>query len=372
MEITIPLHEALKLVKTAIELYLEGTDIAIPYLIGPPGGGKTESIKSTFKDYNIFTLHLAYMPIEEIAGLPINITVQYNGKSYNGTEWSLPEIISKLYELANDKKTILFIDDFHLCSPAQMSYGYQLFTDRKLRNYKLPDNVAIILAGNSSPNAGAKVIQSGITNRCSLIKVHTDYDHWKKEFGIFNVHPVILSFFSNDVNRKYFHMDEQVNKPWSSPRSISRLSNLITRIELDHQLTYNEMLTLSTSHIGEEAAAALTQYYILYKDINVTKIFDTNTFDDAKNYNIFIYMHACLNEFYNRYLSNNKNEKKKAIQTLGLLIGKFINDHPEIIVALLKELIFIDKTIKIKSFADVRLNIDPTVNMEINKILDVI
>jgi len=356
-EITIntrPLHEILPIVKGQCELFMEDpSSVMVPFLAGKPGGGKTESIKEEFSDFGIFSLHLAYHPIEEISGIPLVQKVSYNGKEYDGTKWTLPDIISEIYKMANEhEKVLLFIDDFHLCSPALMNYGYQLFTEKRIRNYELPKNSTILLAGNYSTKSGAKNISSGITNRCSIYFVHTDYDYWKEHFAIPNgVNYKILGFLDNTQYNQYFHEDETINRPWGSPRSWTKFSRLINELESAiGTIDSNTLLYLAQAHLSMEAASKFAIEYNIFSKIDTKRIFDTDEITLTDN--TYVYGKACLNEFYNRI----KNKGDKHFKTMAKILVLIAKDNFELTISLLKDITINEKVFKRKNLFETIIN----------------
>jgi len=371
-----PLNEIIEVIISQMDLYLQNIDVAIPYLVGPPGGGKTSMIYANFIDYKIFPLHLAFIPIEEISGLPQFVDIEYDNKIIKGTEWTLPDIISDVYKLCNEnEKVLLFIDDFHLCTPQHMAYGYQLFTERKLRNYKLPKNCAILLAGNDSTQAGAKIIHSGIANRCCTYNIYTDFDYWKYNYALpKKINHKILTFLSQKQNIKYFHMDELTGKPWASPRSWTRFSNILNPMEeSSNNLSFEDILYYATSHIGEEAAGAFVKDYKIFSQFDMFEIFNSNIDkikipEDVTNNYIFI--QAAINELMNRWIEGGK-KKDMSIQTICHIIEKIYINSPEICVAGLKEIVMVEKYLNLKTlYSRVKDNIkDNNIKSAINNLI---
>jgi len=350
-----PLHEVLPIVKGQCELFMKDpSSVMVPFLAGKPGGGKTESIREEFSDFGIFSLHLAYHPIEEISGIPLVQKISFNNEEYDGTKWTLPDIISEIYRMANEyEKVLLFIDDFHLCSPALMNYGYQLFTEKRIRNYELPKNCTILLAGNYSTKSGAKSISSGVTNRCSIYFVHTDYEYWKEHFAIPNgINYKILGFLDNTKYNSYFHEDETINKPWGSPRSWTKFSRLINELEDAIGTIDNDMLLyLAQAHISVEAASKFAIEYNIFSKIDTKHIFDT---DEIKldNVNVYSYGKACLNEFYNRL----KNKDGKHFKTMAKILVMIAKNNFELTISLLKDIILNEKIFKRKNLFETIIN----------------
>jgi hypothetical protein len=312
------IHELEMYIAGVVGLQLAGKDVAIPFLQGAPGGGKTSMVNAWAKKYgwNLLSVHFALQPIEEISGIPDITEIQVNGETVKGTQWTYPDILTNMYKMDQSKPTVLFLDDFHLCSQDHLNLGFEMFTNRAIRGFPLPKNSAFILAGNSSSKSGTKAGNSAIINRCAMDPVHTDFDHWKRNFAFpHGVNYKILSFLSNEKYRKYFHMEEMTNKPWASPRSWTRFSEILTPLEqaLNNNIAYSDLTYYAESHVGAEAASEFAAYYKLYLETEMEKVFDAKKEiqipDDMTGQ--YIYVLSAVGEFFNR-LGNKDNAKVEA------------------------------------------------------------
>jgi len=323
------LNELEMYIAGVVGLQLDKKDVAIPFLQGAPGCGKTALIKFWCKKYgwNLLSIHFALIPIEEISGIPNPKEINVNGKIYAGTEWTYPEILTKLYLLDQKKPTILFLDDFHLCSPDHLNLGFEMFTNRAIRGYDLPENVAFILAGNASSKAGTKTGNSAIINRCSINPVFMDFNYWKKSYAVpHGINYKVLSFLSNEKNRKFFHMDEMTNKPWASPRSWTRFSEVLNPLEeaLKNNIPFSDLMYFAESHVGAEAASEFTAYYKLYLETEMDKVFDGKKAieipDDMTGQ--YIYALSSIGEFFNRLTTakENKKDEEKLYDVLANIV----------------------------------------------------
>lgn len=339
-----------------IALQLQNKDIAIPYLQGSPGIGKTQiSLHEAHKrGINMLHIHFGLIPIEEISGIPTIKNIDFNGKEIPGTQWTLPEILSKSYELSKSEKPVLiFIDDAHLCSPAHLALMFEMFTEKSLRSYPFPKNSAFVLAGNQSAKAGAKTMFSAIVNRCAVYPVEADFDYWKSNFAIKNnVNKKVLAFLSNErYQTKYFSGEELVNSPWPSPRAWTRLGNLLNEMEAanlnpkTHEISY-----YSAAHVGGEAGGEFSAFYNLYSQTNMDEIFNKTKkiIIPDNNSERYIFGISAVNEFSGRIIKDEKDKKKIAESIdifTDILIGISVQAS-EIGFSMIKELIEIEKILK--------------------------
>lgn len=368
------LHELEMYICGVVGLQLDKKDVAIPFLQGAPGCGKTALIHNWTEKYNwnLLSVHFALIPIEEISGIPREHDITINGQTYPGTEWTYPEILTRLYNLDQSKPTILFLDDFHLCSPDHFNLGFEMFTNRSIRGYKIPDNTAFIIAGNASSKAGTKAGNSAIVNRCSINPVHMDFNYWKKNFAFpHSLNYKILSFLSNERNRKYFHMEEMTNKPWASPRSWTRFSEILNPLEeaLHNNIQYQDLAYYAESHIGGEAASEFTAYYKLYLETEMDKIFD-----DKKKIEIpndmtgqYIFALSAVGEFFNRFKDTDKKKIEKLWQSFGTIIIEIAKKNLSIATVAAKELADSANIHTYTKFKSTLKEMDPEITERISK-----
>lgn len=100
---------------------------------------------------------------------------------------------------ASDKPTVLLIDDFHMVSPHLQAYFYGLLLERRLGNFKLSDNTAIVLTMNDSEAAGFAGINSAVRNRVAILRVAFDFDYWLESYGN-RLHYMVASFLKTRSN----------------------------------------------------------------------------------------------------------------------------------------------------------------------------
>ncbi len=397
------LHEVISLTMTNCLLQTQGIDVAIPYLQGAPGAGKTASFYAEVEktDGEIISTHFALKMLEELGGIPQFSTCVVDGEKRTATEWSFPDIMKSLF-LASDKaKTkqlggvlttvksngrviaaltngvkknikcpdgceleavkgdgkerivVWMLDDMHLCGPVHMAMLYEILTERKLREYVLPNNVALVLCGNTSQKAGAKVTFSAIVNRCSMMPVKTDFKNWKNEFALdYGIHPAIISYLSNESYRQYFHEEEEVDTPWASPRSWTRLSSLMLALEGEingKKLPVDDLSYIVSSHVGKTAGSNFIQYYKIFTNFNMKEIFK-----NYKNFKIpnsateqYALSYAIITEFCG--ISPKKRKEKDYCKKLAHFIQEYRNakaNVSEIGMMMLKELSQIERSTK--------------------------
>ena len=366
------LHEVIDITIGNCYLQTQGVDVAIPYIVGAPGGGKTASIKgtATTHGFGMVSTHFALKPLEETGGIPQFENLEINGEKMLGTIWSFPDIMKHLYQTAekmpndrngNKQMVIWLLDDMHLMSAIHNAMMYELLTERKLRDYALPENVAIVLAGNHASNkAGAKTMFSAIINRVALLPIFTSFDAWKTDFAIPNkIHPAIVSFLENDQYNQFFHEEEQVATPWGSPRAWSRLSNWIRAQEQWYNKTMKDdmMLYIAGGHVSKEAASQFQQYYGIFTKFDIEAILEAGDKyrlpDDPVDRYALAY--ALTSHFAGR------KDRNTIVFPFSQILHKYIQDHQDLGLMVIHEIINIEKILN-------KRNLFISISNELNKI----
>jgi len=372
------LHDIIPVTIGMLISQTQGTEIAIPYWRGAPGIGKTSLISQTCKiqNMNLMETHYGQTPIEEVSGLPTFFNFKIGEEEHKGTQWTLPDILTQLYKLAeNGKTTIWLLDDFHLAPPAMMALGYEMFTERKLRGFKIPDNVAFILAGNLSAKAGSKRnLFSAVANRCAIMPVKVDFDYWKTNFAIQNgINSKIISFLSNSKYRKFFQEEEELDMAWSSARSWTKFSNILNPLEdvSKDGISQQDILYYCAAHCGDAAASEFTSYYKIFSQIETDRIFDRqiNIEIPESLTNRYIYILANVSEFIDRYTKPKVkvDDKVQYCNIMGEILIKMAKESEEIALTGMKEISVVERTLNIRSLYDQLKN---TMKMRDEKITD--
>jgi len=357
------LNETLNLVLGNCYLQVQGSDVAPPYLAGAPGAGKTQSIQQKCIDFNwgMVSTHFALKPLEELSGIPQFTKVKVGDEEKLGTIWSYPDVMGNLFKLSTQHEMVIWLlDDIHLCGSVHMSLLYELLTERKLKDHKLPNNVAIVLAGNFGDNkAGAKTMFSAIMNRITMLPIFTSYEGWKKNFAIRNeVHLGIQSFLGNDRYQQFFHEDEQVDASWGSPRSWTRLSNIIKAMEQwNEKITDDDLLYIAQGHVSKNASSEFLQYYKIFNKFDVPEILKKGESYELPESTVDKYALAYA---MCSYLGGVK-DRKPINKDFSKVTYKYLKNYPDLGIMIIHELLDMEKMLN-------RKNIFMNISKELNEI----
>ena len=203
-------------------------------IAGVPGTGKSTQIQLIAESLgmNLVTQSAPCLTVEALSGLPTEYATpehqpySIDGTIPNATAWSIPELVAATLRAAESKPTILLLDDFHLVPPHLQAYFYSLLLERRLGNFRLADNVSILLTMNNSELAGFNGINSAVRNRMSILPIEFNFEHWMESFGK-RLHYLVASFLRA---KPHFCIEEETTtiEGFASARVWTAIANELT------------------------------------------------------------------------------------------------------------------------------------------------
>ncbi len=251
-------------------------------IAGSPGTAKSTTVALIAAELgmNLVAESMPCLTHEALSGLPSDYEAhKYQINSIDGslpmaTQWSIPEIVAKAIRAAESKPTILVLDDFHMVSPHLQAYFYALLLERRLGNFRLSDNTAVILTMNDSDLAGFNGINSAVRNRMSILKVDFNFEHWFANYGN-QLHYLVASFLK--AKPHYTQEDETTGIiGYATPRAWTAIAAELSLHEdpagFAHAVAHMQVST---------AAAQAFQAHVAYiQAIDFTKLVANRTLVD--------------------------------------------------------------------------------------------
>ena len=355
METSLNLNQITSFVNRSVVLQLDacrnGHLTSIPWLSGPPGIGKSEVVREICRDrgWGLRVVYMATVMLEQITGLP-----KIGREEDIKTEfilWSRPEIFNfshlEVAPKSDRHPIILFLDDAHLCNRQIQAYMFQLLTYRSIHDHRLPENVAIILAGNrGNDKAGFQEILAPVANRIFFIDLRADIDQWVENYAVRNgIRTDIVSFLQNYPELLIGKPME--SGPWPSPRSWTYAS--MTMDPFGDSLANDVIFTILTGHVGTEATTRFIEYYELYAKWNAREILNGHRsiqFKSLSKVQCYALLSSCVTYLLKKLRENKFNLTRfmeRLITNFGFIVAEMIRYHKEIVPLGLKLLLLGEK-----------------------------
>ena len=121
------------------------------FLWGPPGIGKSDIIGQITNELgkaHLIDIRLSLWDPTDIKGMP------YYSEQDNTMAWAPPAELPTEEFAAQFDFVVVFLDEMNSAAPAVQAAAYQLILNRRVGQYKLPDNVMIVAAGNRDADKG--------------------------------------------------------------------------------------------------------------------------------------------------------------------------------------------------------------------------
>ncbi len=292
------------------------------FIHGSPGIGKSYIVNdiANKNGLEIIDVRLSQLDAVDLRGIP-TIT-------NNQTVWMPPVF------LPNDEnsKGILFLDELNSAPLSVQAAIYQLVLDRKIGEYTMPKNWAIVCAGNKIDDKGIVFkLPSPLINRMVHIVLEAAFDDFKAWAIKNEIHPFIIGFlgFRPDLLSSEVPSSSETNPAFCTPRVWAMLSNILKNT--------NEIGKISPiiyGTVGYGAGIEFTSFVKVYKTLpDIDAILDGVSQDVPTEPSSLYALTAALIEKY-----NNTNQAKNLFAYSKKLPVEFS-------VMLIKDLIIKDEEI---------------------------
>ncbi|MBR2512163.1 MAG: AAA family ATPase, partial [Firmicutes bacterium] len=213
------IQEAKKQIKEAISIYLKKDSYGnyrIPverqrpiFLIGAPGIGKTAIMSQIAKelDIGLVAYSMTHHTRQSALGLPRIVKKNFKGSEYVVSEYTMSEIIAKVYETidkSGKEEGILFLDEINCVSETLTPSMLQFLQYKVFGSHRVPEGWVVVTAGNP-PEYNRSVHEFDIVtlDRLKVMEIEPDYSAWKKYARQQGIHSAIVTYL--DIRRDDFY-----------------------------------------------------------------------------------------------------------------------------------------------------------------------
>ena len=217
------------------------------FLWGPPGIGKSDivaQITAGLSNSYLIDIRLSLWEPTDIKGIP------YFDANEGKMVWGAPSELPDEAMAAKYDHIVLFLDEMNSAAPAVQAAAYQLILNRRVGQYRLPDNVIIVAAGNREADKGVTYrMPAPLANRFVHLEMAVNFDDWFSWAVNNKVHQDVVGYLQFAKADLYDFDPKSASRSFATPRSWSFVSEL-----LDEQLDEGTTTDLVAGAVGEGLA----------------------------------------------------------------------------------------------------------------------
>jgi hypothetical protein len=216
------------------------------FLWGPPGIGKSELIAGITSEMDglMIDLRMPLLEPTDLKGIP------YFDRDKGVMNWAPPIDLPSEETAAKYPIVVLFLDEMNAAAPAVQASGYQLILNRRVGNYRLPDNVVIVAAGNRESDKGITYrMPAPLANRFVHLEMRVDYQSWETWAVKNKMHKDVVGYLGFAKQDLFDFEPRSSGRSFATPRSWTFVSEL-----LDDGTPDAELVDLIAGTVGEGVA----------------------------------------------------------------------------------------------------------------------
>ena len=273
------------------------------FLWGPPGIGKSDIVAQVTNEFSnslLIDIRLSLWDPTDIKGIPY-----FDSKNVKMV-WGAPSELPDEEMAAKYDNIVVFFDELNSAAPAVQAAAYQLVLNRRVGQYKLPDNVIIVAAGNRETDKGVTYrMPSPLANRFIHIELAVDFDDWFQWAVDNNQHKDVVGYISFAKKDLYDFDPKSASRSFATPRSWAFVSEL-----LDDELDEGTTTDLVSGSVGEGLGVKFMAHRKVASsmpnpsDILAGKVKDMSTSEISAMYSLTVSLCYELKE------ASDKNDKK--------------------------------------------------------------
>jgi hypothetical protein len=195
------------------------------FLWGPPGIGKSDIVKQiteSFTNSLLIDIRLSLWEPTDIKGIP------YFDTNINKMVWGAPSELPDEELASQYDNIVVFFDEMNSAAPAVQAAAYQLILNRRVGQYKLPDNVMIIAAGNREADKGVTYrMPAPLSNRFVHLELGVNFDDWFQWAVDNKIHQDVVGYLQFAKQDLYDFDPRSSSRGFATPRSWSFVSELL-------------------------------------------------------------------------------------------------------------------------------------------------
>ena len=273
------------------------------FLWGPPGIGKSDiigQITNSLSKPHLIDIRLSLWEPTDIKGIP------YFDSNSGTMVWAPPGELPTQEFAAQFDNIVLFLDEMNSAAPAVQAAAYQLILNRRVGQYKLPDNVLIVAAGNRDADKGVTYrMPAPLANRFVHLELTVDFDDWFAWAVANDIHRDVVGYLTFSKKDLYDFDPKSSSRSFATPRSWSFVSELLE--DDDDESTTTDLVS---GAVGEGLAVKFSAHRKVASSMpNPTDILDGKV-KELKTKEISAMYSLTVSLCYELKEASDKNDKK--------------------------------------------------------------
>jgi hypothetical protein len=271
---------------------------------------------------HVIDIRLSLWEPTDIKGIP------YFDPNQNKMVWGAPSELPDAEMAAKHKWIILFLDEMNSAAPSVQAAAYQLILNRKVGQYKLPDNVFIVAAGNREADKGVTYrMPAPLANRFVHLELAVNFDDWFQWAVANKVHRDVVGYLTFAKKDLYDFDPKSPSRSFATPRSWSFVSELLEDDDDDNTTT-----DLVSGAVGEGLAVK----FMAHRKVSATMPNPTDILDgkvkELKTKEISAMYSLTVSLCYELKELSDKNDKKFDDKVNNFLRFAMDNFETELVV----------------------------------------
>jgi hypothetical protein len=251
----------------------------------------------------------------------------YYSEQDNTMKWAPPAELPTEEFAAQFDFVVVFLDEMNSAAPAVQAAAYQLILNRRVGQYKLPDNVLLVAAGNRDADKGVTYkMPAPLANRFVHLELRVDFDDWFQWAVNNDIHRDVVGYLTFSKKDLYDFDPRSPSRAFATPRSWSFVSELL---EDDDDETTTDLISGS---VGEGLAVKFMAHRKIASsmpnptDILAGKVKELNTKEISAMYSLTVSLCYELKE------ASDKGDKKFDEKVSNFLRFAMDNFETELVV----------------------------------------
>ena len=237
------------------------------FMWGAPGIAKSSVVEQVCDELNfkLIDIRLTQMEPTDLRGIPVPFK-KSDDTAY--VEWAVPAMLPKREPGKRTAKitedghefdgAIILLDELPNAAPSVQAGSYQIVLDGALGEWKCPDNVIVMAAGNRETDKGATFkMPTPLQNRFTHIEMRVDFEDFQTFALNTSFHQAVVGYLTAFKHELFQFEATSASRGFPTPRSWEAVSDILRD---DPNLPETVQMALIAGAVGDGIAVKFLEY----------------------------------------------------------------------------------------------------------------